>query len=300
MIFSIIFSVGILAVVNKTAAYIDNLATVLTTQAPAAAVSISLVTVGFNLGALVILGATAAIFFHQASRGLDLQYASSPDIVPNPLGFLVDYLVIFLQMVPFVLMAKSLDGELTHQAGFIWFFLSHEILILFGLTLLVVQQFRHLFVRREELYAPARRVAIGAQRYWFVMNSAYIALTTAAFALWSGSFSNQQYCPTNPRTASVLFPCLFFALAMARNWLDFSWMWNVFYPVKGSGPNGEQVYRWPLNKLIDMKPILLLGRFKFVWPIALGYVLLAFTGYLTTTVTQIFDLPLWTRICTIH
>ncbi|TGR83018.1 hypothetical protein EN866_34460 [Mesorhizobium sp. M2D.F.Ca.ET.223.01.1.1] len=233
MLFSIVFSVAAASVLQKIKVFV---------MTPGQKI-FDWEVVAFNCLALVILGTTAAIFFHQASRGLDLAYAPSANVTPHRGGFLFDYLVIVLTMGPFALMGRALDQDVTSFAGFFWFFVSHEFLILFGLAMLIVGQIRHSVIGSKNINPEFTTPFVGVQRYWFIMNSAYLCIMAASFCLASGSHTTNSVCPLMPhRSGALFFMWVFFALAIGRNAFDYLPMWNVFFPIKPQGANGDQIY----------------------------------------------------------
>ncbi|RWP83807.1 MAG: hypothetical protein EOR12_30245 [Mesorhizobium sp.] len=287
MLFSIVFSVAAASILHKVATFVI-------TAGPKV---VDWEVVVFNATALVILGTTAAIFFHQASRGLDLRYAQSAKVVPHRLGFLFDYLVIVLTMGPFALMGKALEQEITGVAGFFWFFVAHEILILFGLAMLIIGQLRHTIFGDDNISPEFVAVAHGVQRYWFVMNSIYLFITATSFYLASGSHTSVRSCPLMPHESGALFfMMVFFALAMARNAFDYLPMWNVFFPVKPLGVNGHQLYWKPLQILIDYAPPRIFGL-SVSLPLLVGYLFLAAAMFVMFHLTELYDLPLWIQVC---
>ncbi|RUW94399.1 hypothetical protein [Mesorhizobium sp. M7A.F.Ca.US.010.02.1.1] len=287
MLFSIVFSVAAASILHKVTAFVI-------TAGPKV---VDWEVVAFNGAALVILGTTAAIFFHQASRGLDLRYAQNANVVPHRLGFLFDYLVIVLTMGPFALMGKALEQEVTDVAGFFWFFVAHEILILFGLAMLIIGQLRHTIFGDHNISPEFVAVAHGVQRYWFMMNSIYLFIMASSFFLASGSYTTVRSCPLMPHQSGALFfMMVFFALAVARNAFDFLPMWNVFFPVKPQGANGQQLYWKPLQKLVDYAPPRIFGL-SVSLPLVVGYLFLAAAVSVMFLLTELYDLPLWIRVC---
>lgn len=286
MLFSIVFSVAAASSLQRLSAYL---------KPPFKAADWEIV--AFNAAALVILGTTAAIFFHQASRGLDLQYGASPDIKPHRGAFIFDYLVIVLTMVPFALMGKALDVDITEKSGFFWFFISHELLILFGLSLLIVKQFRLAVFGSGNINPQFAAVGLGVERYWFIMNSVYLFFTALSFCLASGSYTQTQVCPLFPhRSGALFFMFVFFTLAMLRNSFDYFWMWNVFFPVKPAGPSGQQVYLQPLQMLIVYEPSRIVGV-PVNFPMIFGYLFLIAAVVTMLSITRIYDLSLWIKVC---
>ena len=51
---------------------------------------------------------TAAVFYHQSVKFLDIRYASLPLAQAHPCGFAIDYIQLVLTAAPFFLMANSL------------------------------------------------------------------------------------------------------------------------------------------------------------------------------------------------
>lgn len=251
----------------------------------------------FTLLSVIILGTTAAIFFHHASRGLDLRYGANADIEPHPLAFIFDYLVIVLTMVPFALMGKALDKNVTDASGFVWFFITHEILILVGLILLIIGQIRMQLFPSGSINPQFIKIAIGVDRYWFVMNSCYVACTALAFFIASKSYTSHPQCPLYPhRSGALWFMIVFFVLAMIRNAADYFQVWKVFFPVKPDSAGGEHIYPSPLRLFINYSPYKVFGM-SLSSPIVFGYLSFGIALYLTVIRSQLYDVGKWTFVC---
>jgi hypothetical protein len=286
MLFSIIFSLAAASLLDRIVSHL---------KPPYRPIDLEIFC--FTGLAIAILGTTAAIFFHQASRGLDLQYGASAELTPHRSAFLFDYLVIVLTMVPFALMSKALDKSITDISGFFLFFVSHELLIVFGLMLLIIRQLRmQLFPR--SINPEFLDISTGVDRYWFLMNSTYLFLTAFSFFVASGGFYSRYIsCPLFPHHAGAFpFMVTFFALATARNGFDYFWMWNVFFPVRPAGVDGSQVYWFPLKQFIEYRPNMVLGV-GFSYPIIAGYLVLSAAMYIIITQSQVYNLFKWTNVC---
>jgi hypothetical protein len=76
----------------------------------------------FNLEMLAVFTATASVFYHQGTKFLDWRYASRERDEAVPLGFASDFFIVVVTMIPFILMANSIDHTLTDVIGFTAFF----------------------------------------------------------------------------------------------------------------------------------------------------------------------------------
>jgi hypothetical protein len=99
---------------------------------------------------------TAAVFYHQSVKFLDICYAKAPHSEAHPWGFAADYIQLVLTAAPFFLMANSLASDVTNKVGYVWYFSSYVVLLGFGLVLLVEVRHSH-FIRHgiwQEKIAP--------------------------------------------------------------------------------------------------------------------------------------------------
>jgi hypothetical protein len=287
MLFSIVFSMAAAAETGKIISFTD--------KALAKPAYFDVQTTFFNAGALLTLAVTAAVFFHQASRGLDLTYSSSSLSKPQPSALALDFGVITATMVPFVLMARSLDGGVTQRTGFFMFFLAHESLILFGLFWVFVSFFRLTFYPSQSLSAAFRKISIGVQRFWLLVNAVYICATAALFSYLSGSLAGNLTCPVLPnKPPSATFMTAFFLLAVVRNGVDYFTLFKVYFPVKAENPDGTNRYGAFLEYCIHAKGLRVLG---LTLPTAGGVAFLGLACYFIFYATNVFDLGKWARVC---
>jgi hypothetical protein len=176
-----------------------------------------------NIEMLVVFLVTAAVFYHQSVKFLDIRYARQPLSEAHPWGFAADYLQLVITVAPFFLMANSLGPEVTHKVGYLWFFGSYVLLLIFGLILLILSEARHSqFVRVRiwgEKIAPEEVERENSLRaYWMAMNSAVLLILLISF-WWA---SRNGSCPARGQAgAPPLFLFLFGIVALLRDYLDF-------------------------------------------------------------------------------
>jgi hypothetical protein len=286
MLFSIVFSIAAASLLDRVVRHL---------RLPYKPVDLQILS--FTLLSIIILGTTAAIFFHQASRGLDLRYGANAEIEPHSLAFIFDYLVIVLTMVPFAFMGKALDKNMTDASGFVWFFISHEVLILVGLVLLIIGQFRIQLFHPRSINPSFRKTAIGVERYWFFMNSFYLVLTSLGFFIASKSYTSNPQCPLYPhRSGALVFMVAFFVLAMMRNAADYFQVWKVFFPVKPDLAGGQHNYPLPLQRFINYNPYNKFG-IKLSDPIILGYLAFFLALYILIFESKLYNIEKWAVIC---
>jgi len=203
-----------------------------------------------NIEMATVFLVTAAVFYHQSVKFLDIRYARQPLSAAHPWGFAADYLQLVLTAAPFFLMANSLGGEVTHAVGYLWFFASYVSLLAFGLVLLVVSEVRHSKEVREKLLkeqiAPEEIWREGLLRaYWMVMNSAILLVLLVSF--WWASRGNT--CPARPAAGTLPWFLYFFGfVALGRDYLDFRWAWPFLYPV--SAANAAERMKWPMTRMV--------------------------------------------------
>ncbi|MCK1539821.1 MULTISPECIES: hypothetical protein [unclassified Bradyrhizobium] len=231
---------------------------------------------------------TAAVFYHQSVKFLDIRYARQPLSAAHPWGFAADYLQLVLTAAPFFLMANSLGSEVTHAVGYLWFFPSYMSLLSFGLVLLVVSEIRHSKTVRERLLkeqiAPEEVRREGLLRaYWMVMNGAILLILLTSF--WIASRGGT--CPARPSSGALpWFLYCFGGVALARDYLDFRWAWPFLYPV--SSENAAARMKWPMTKMMA-------ATSHSRW-IAVGIALVV-ADTLMLFAIQFWDFNYWTAVC---
>lgn len=241
-----------------------------------------------NVEMIVIFLVTAAVFYHQSVKFLDIRYARHPLSAAHPWGFAADYLQLVLTAAPFFLMANSLGWEVTHAAGYLWFFTSYVSLLSFGLLLLLASEMRHSHTVREKILkeqiAPEEVKREGLLRaYWLVMNSTVLLILLVAF-WW---VSRDGACPLRPTAWSVWsFPQFFVVMALARDYLDFRWAWPFLYPV--SEENATKQMKWPTTCMVA-------GTNHSRWITAGVLIIIADIAMLF--VIEFWDFSYWTAAC---
>lgn len=244
-----------------------------------------------NIETLAVFTVTAAVFYHQGAKFLDWRYASGSHDEAHPLGFAWDFFTLITTMVPFILMANSLDPRATSKAGFTAFFFSYILLLTWGLVLLVLAEMRHTnwfrsrVLRDEKLSEGELRRDSALRRYWLLMNSIVVLVIAIVFGvdIWSG-----DTCPTRTGAHFPSFLAVFGVIALSRDWLDFAWSWPVLYPVRSDTPR-----RWPISWIENGRGYWKRGN---VWTLAglffLGSYL--YVAYLDSW----WDYSRWAKACT--
>jgi heme/copper-type cytochrome/quinol oxidase subunit 2 len=241
-----------------------------------------------NIEMATVFLVTAAVFYHQSVKFLDIRYARQPLSAAHPWGFAADYLQLVLTAAPFFLMANSLGGDVTHKVGYLWFFVSYVSLLAFGLVLLVVSEVRHSKSVREKLLkeqiAPEEIKREGLLRaYWMVMNGAVLLVLLVAF-WWT---SRGGGCPALPAAGALPWFLYFFGfVALGRDYLDFRWAWPFLYPV--SPANAAARMKWPMTRMVA-------STSHSRW-IAAGMALAAADTAMICAI-QFWDFRYWTAVC---
>lgn len=241
-----------------------------------------------NIEMIVVFLVTAAVFYHQSVKFLDIRYARLPLAQAHPWGFAMDYIQLVLTAAPFFLMANSLGLDLTHKVGYLWFFVSYVSLLALGLILLIVSQIRHSGAVRHGIWGeqiPEQEVQREAllRAYWMVMNGAILLILLGTF--WY--VSRGGTCPANPRDGTLPWMLYFFGVvAMARDYLDFRWAWPFLYPIGDDNPTSQllQPLRWMQSRRVHRNSI---------W---LGIVLIGADVYLLFLL-KFWDFAKWTAAC---
>lgn len=185
-----------------------------------------------NIEMMAVFLVTAAVFYHQSVKFLDIRYAKTPLSEAHPWGFAADYIQLVLTAAPFFLMANSLGHEVTNKVGYVWYFASYVVLLGFGLVLLVISEVRHSrFIRHGiwgERIAPEEIERESLLRaYWMVMNGTILMILL--FGFW---YSSSRTCSAHPRfVADAWFLYAFGIVALIRDYLDFRWAWPFLYPI---------------------------------------------------------------------
>jgi hypothetical protein len=241
-----------------------------------------------NIEMLVVFLVTAAVFYHQSVKFLDIRYARQPLSEAHPWGFAADYLQLVITVAPFFLMANSLGPEVTHKVGYLWFFGSYVLLLIFGLILLILSEARHSqFVRVRiwgEKIAPEEVERENSLRaYWMAMNSAVLLFLLISF--WWASRSGS--CPVRGDAgAPPLFLYMFGIVALLRDYLDFRFAWPFLYPM--SQASAERLLKWPMTSMktaTTLKRWMLLGFAIVAADVGMLYVL------------RLWDFQFWISVC---
>lgn len=239
-----------------------------------------------NIEMMAVFLVTAAVFYHQSVKFLDIRYAKAPHSEAHPWGFAWDYIQLVLTAAPFFLMANSLASDVTHAVGYIWYFSSYVVLLGFGLVLLVISEIRHSPLIRHGIWgekiAPEEIAREGQLRaYWMVMNSTILLLLLVGF--WYSSSGGS--CPAHPRDMSgAWFLYGFGIVALLRDFLDFRWAWPFLYPMANPA---TQVLA-PLNWMAAPR--------RRTFCIVLGGAVVALDGYMLY-VLKLWDFPYWSAYC---
>jgi protein-S-isoprenylcysteine O-methyltransferase Ste14 len=205
-----------------------------------------------NIEMIAVFVITAGVFYHQSVKFLDIRYAKHPLSQVHPLGFAWDYFTLVLTAAPFFFMAHSLHPTITHEVGYIWFFVSYVLLLSLGLALLLFGHLRHSKTIRgflNESIDPGEIVREGTLRtYWLIMNGMILLLLLVAFRL----FAIVSPCPASSPTGSVPIFLYFFGIfALLRDYLDYRYAWRFLYPTSES--SAPALDRWPITKIVGSK-----------------------------------------------
>jgi protein-S-isoprenylcysteine O-methyltransferase Ste14 len=241
-----------------------------------------------NIEMLVVFVVTAGVFYHQSTKFLDIRYAKHPWAEAHPLGFALDYLTLVLTAAPFFLMAHGFSTQVTHRVGYLWFFGAYVLLLGFGLTLLMVSEFRHSrFVRvrilKETISDQEIQRESTLRTYWFVMNS-FVLLVLIAVLKAATYYSPCPLSHVNGKFPVFLF--FFGAVALARDYFDFRYAWRFLYPMRPE--SAPLLDKWPLTAINDP------GR-RAPWMIA-GYAFLS-VSIVILLCMRFWDLPHWVAAC---
>lgn len=282
-LFAVVFALSFAAI---AAAAIDKLRPLMTEQSLAAPPALSWM---LNIEMLAVFVVTAGVFYHQSAKFLDIRYAKHPWAEAHPLGFALDYLTLVLTAAPFFLMAHGFSTQVTHKVGYLWFFGAYVLLLGFGLSLLILSEFRHSrFVREKILKETIADEEIQREStlrtYWFVMNSFVLLVLVAVLKLAT------YYSPCPLSHVNGKFPIFLFffgAVALARDYFDFRYAWRFLYPMRAD--TAPRLDKWPLTTIKDP------GR-RTPWMIA-GYAFLALSIVILLCM-RFWDLPQWVSVCT--
>ncbi|NDW05871.1 hypothetical protein [Jiella pacifica] len=188
-----------------------------------------------------VFAVTAALFFHQGAKFLDIRYAKEPISTPTPAGFAFDFGVQMLTMVPFYAMAFSFGKDVIASSGYYWLFMSYVTLIVLGLVLLIISSIprvRHTIPQEELKRELTTRI------YWFVMNSFFLMLLAITFF---ASSSPNDSCPVGLQGGPSLFLYAFGAIVLVRDWMDYSRTWPYIYPTPAN--QIDKLKKWPMNNI---------------------------------------------------
>ena len=222
---------------------------------------------------------TAALFFHQGAKFLDIRYAKEPIATPTPGGFAFDFGVQMLTMVPFYAMAFSLGREMVDSSGYYWLFISYVALISLGLALLILksmpiynQSVPELELKREST----------TRIYWFVMNSFFLMILVITFV---ASNLVTDSCPTGLNGGANPFLFAFGIIVLTRDWMDYSRTWPYVYPTPTS--QIDELKLWPIKNIED-------GN-NYLW-VGAGVIFLV-ASIVAMIYGKIFDYHYWTIAC---
>lgn len=245
---------------------------------------------GTYLEMVVVFVVTASVFYHQGAKFLDWRYASAASTEAHPAGFAWDFAVVFGTMIPFILMANSLDPAVTSKVGFTAFFFSYVLLISQGLVLLLWAEFRHSkyfrgSILRTETMAEEEldRDAV-LRTYWLAMNGLVYFIIALLFNL---AISHGLACPIRVGSQFPWFLIAFGVVTMCRDWLDFAWAWPFVYPVE------KPHYRWPLTWIIE-RPWWIS---KWDGYLVVGLVIVALAFVEAFYFDAWWNYGYWTRVC---
>lgn len=244
-------------------------------------------TIAINIEMIVVFAVTAAVFYHQSAKFLDIRYARHPVALAHPWGFALDYGTLVLTAAPFFFMAHALSPAITHEVGYFVFFGAYVVLFTFGLLLLFVQSIRNsrrvreMF--RETVSAHEIEREAKQRQFWLIMNSAILLALLLVFAFAGQSAS----CPPAPKSGdSKWFLYAFGGIALARDAIDYRCSWRFVFPV----PKAELAKNYPF-------PLSVLMRSKHPrWWTALGYLLVGLCVFMVWRLS-LWDIPGWLDAC---
>lgn len=245
-----------------------------------------------NIEMAAVFVITAAVFYHQSTKFLDIRYAKHPLAEAHPFGFALDYATLVLTAAPFFLMAHAFHPDITHRVGYLWFFGAYVLLLAFGLMLLIMQQVRHmqfvrgLFLPKEAIPESEIQRDVNLRTYWLVMNSGILLLLCVLFGLFNVFVMK---CPVAPKAGETFgFLYAFGAIALLRDVLDYRWSWRFTFPIPAQ--SAEKLDKWPLTAIVASSR-------KWPWILA-GYGLIGLTVVVAWQL-EFWNVPRWVSACTL-
>ncbi len=173
---------------------------------------------------------TSSVFYFQADRLFDVRFALAEKDAEThgkvmaewkPYPFFVAYISLILQMIPFALMSFAFTKRFLMPGVVTEFYFSYALLFIIPGAVTLCKGVGKLFRNEETTPTP---ITV----HWLWINSLSLLAIGLGFAFYLGSWSPiAQSSPLQVSPSSTLWFCLLFVVvASARNFLDYSRVWQ--------------------------------------------------------------------------
>ncbi|HVC60205.1 MAG TPA: hypothetical protein VND19_07600 [Acetobacteraceae bacterium] len=210
--------------------------------------------IGVRITLLVVLLTTAAIFFFQSDRFLDIKYgmprpdrrddAAATDELPywGPIGLSIDALTVIVTVLPFPLMAYALEPHLMQRGGPVPFFLSYLLLLYLAVIPIFLGWAVGVWNRvcngigsfhglrpggRETVLTEEQRSQV-LSVHWVLLDSGTALILLGLFWRMAGSGA-ASLCLPSAHVHIGRFTLLFTIVALLRNFTDGLAVWPFLY-----------------------------------------------------------------------
>lgn len=173
---------------------------------------------------------TSSIFYFQADRLFDVRFALAEEDASThekfmaewkPYPFFVEYISLILQMIPFALMSFAFTKKFPMPGVVTEFYFSYALLFIIPSAVTLCKRVGKFFRNEETIPTP---ITV----HWLWINSLSLLAIGLGFTGYLGSWNptaKSSLLQVSP--SSTLWFCLLFAVvASARNFLDYSRVWQ--------------------------------------------------------------------------